>query len=385
MVGVSQLGIICLHLLVIDHGCCLEMIWTQYSDRASLPLALHARQELRSSLDRLPIQGLSAADKMKVVKLKRLLDEVIAESLRELEADAKRPGMYRLKRDLLRPDRLGLLALLLLLGWGFLRVSKSFQVSAATTAASKEADSIMETERSQLEGKKVVLQAVKCGEVFPGEVAEALCHRISSSLTGQTNKKVAKATKSDKPGMNSRELTLQLAQFYELSEVELVEKALRKEKKKLTITAQALDKAIEDAKEAEKKAVALVALRREPQKIAEDAAKKAPKNVKKAQDAEHARKFADDAQKAAGARAADVEKARQAAGEAWAKEARPELVHRMEGAWLGALVQAWGQHATKLGGTPTPSHMHAWARDKTLRQRTEKLYAEAVCLKSFFE
>lgn len=387
---VAQLGVLCFHLLAVDHVHCVEMSWTQYSDRASLPLALHAREKLRSTLDRLQMEDLSAEEKAEAIKLKRLLDEVIAESLEEAEADARRPGLMRLKRllasDYLRPDRLGLLALLLVLGGGFLKLNSTMQASAAAKAAAEEADRMMEAE--QLESRTIVLQAVKGGEVFPGEVAESLCNRIISVLNSQTKKKSGKKAKSRAPLiMNSRQLGQQLAQHYDLPEATIVDKALRKEKKKLKTAAKAIDAEVSNAKEAQQKAAFDAMFRRDTAESASGGtqAKKGPKNAKKAQAEEDATRLADEAEKAAATRAGDLEKAELAARLAWERHDRPDTLARMEGAWLGAVLQTWVQHAATLGGDPTPSHMHAWARDETLRQRTDALYVEEVSATSFLE
>jgi len=318
---------------------------------------------------------------------------VIAEANVEVLADASDPGIMRLPgpsgiiKEHLRPQSLALLAFLLVLGGVAVRLSKPLQAKAAVNAAAREADGMMQMERSQLESNPV-LQTVACGEVFPREVAEALCSRVALMLKGPTSKKAGKERTA--PAMDTRALAAQLALYYELPHVEVVDKALRREKKKMRQTMLSLQKLADEAKEIANKAAAKAADLKEAQKSAEDAkkladAKKGSKNGKKAADVEDSTKFANDAGKLAALKAADAEKALQAAEAARGAEDRPSLLFKMEGAWLGAVTRAWSQVAMKLGGAPTPSHMHAWAHDQPLRQSTEKMYTEVVGEKSFLE
>jgi len=190
--------------------------------------------------------------------------------------------------------------------------------------------------------------------------------------------------------MDTRRLGVQLAQYYELPEVESVDKVLRKERKKLRQTTLVLQKNADEAKESANKAVVKAEGLMEAQKRAEDAkrvadAKKGPKSAKKAEDVIDSTKFADDAKKAAAAKVADAEKAKQTAEFAKQAEDRPILLFKMEGAWLGAVTQVWSKFAAKLGGAPTPSHMHAWARDQSLRESTMLSYSEMVGEKGFLD
>lgn len=384
----------------VEHTRCLELSWTQYSDRASLPQSLHARQELRSSLDHVRVEKLPGAQKAKVRELKRLLDEVLAESSSDAEAAAIMPGTMRLGGTLFGAwfclEHMALLAFLFLLGACVVRLSKpavlARQAKAADAAAAKEAASIVTTEQNKLESKSV-LKAIAVGHIFPEDVAQAICSRIISVLQAATKtnkKKPGKEPKSEAPLIDTRQLGMQLALHYELPEVEVVDKALRKEKKKLRQTVQTLQNTAQEAVLEATKAAATAADLKELQKKAEDAkqsadAKKGPKNKKKGEDVLDSTKFADNAAKAAADKAADAEKAQQAVHSAKAAEYHPNTLRKMECAWLGAVTQAWSHFASKLGGSPTPSHMHAWARDQSLRQVTELAYIEIVSEKGFLD
>merc|ERR1711957_910895 len=96
-------------------------------------------------------------------------------------------------------------------------------------------------------------------------------------------------------------------------------------------------------------------------------------------------KFAEKAHKAAEACGVEAARAKQAALSAKDDEERPVILCKMEGAWLGAVTQAWSQFAIKLGGAQTPCHMHAWARDQSLRQITVQPYSENVTEKGFLD
>lgn len=293
-----------------------------------------------------------------------------------------------LKR-MLQLDGIAFLLLLMLLGWAGVRLNRPLQANAAAKAADKVADGIVEMERLAAEIKPVP-QTVACGEFFTTDVAQALCSRIAFVLKRQSNKKGGKETKAEATVMETKELAAKLAQHYELPLVEAVDKVLRKEKKKLRQTVQALQKVADEAQEAESRAFEKSSDLSEAHKVAEDSkrsadAKKGPKNAKKEADVEFAKKLADDAKKSAAAKAADAAKAIQAAELAKMAEDRPSLLVKLEGAWLSAVTEVWCQFATKLGGVPTPSHMHLWARDKSLRQTAEQSYNEVVGEKTFLD
>lgn len=375
-------------ILQVEDARSFELSWVQYSDRASLPQSLHARQELRLSLDRVKMDKLSTADRTAVRKLKTLLDEVIEESLREAEAEAKTDTKGGSPATApLRPERLALLVLLILLGWGGLMLTKPLKAQAAAKAAAKVADDIVAMERIASESKPVP-PPVKRGEVFPEDVAQALCMRITCVLKGHLSNKTGKATSTKSSVLDTKELAAQLAQHHGFPAAEAADKALRKEKKKLRQRVDVLQKNVEEASKAEKNAVAKAA--ELESKVAENTkriatATKGRKNPKAEADLEVARKLADDAQKAVLAKAADVQMAAQAVGHARKDEDRPTLLIKMEGVWLSAVTEAWRQSADKLGGTPTPSHIQAWAQDQSLRQKAERSYLELVAEKGFLD
>lgn len=375
---------------MVEESWCLELSWTQYSDRASLPQSFHAREELRTSLGRVKLDQLPHSDAVKVRELKRLLDEVISESE---DAAASEPWRLRISRavmrECLRPDKILLLLILVLLGWASLKFQKTQKSQAADKAAAKVADGILNTERSETESK-FMLQPVASGDVFPKDVAEALCYRIAIGIQGFSKKKPAKQTKNEVTSMDTKQLSIQLALYYKPSEVEVVEKALKKERKKLRQAVQTLEKAVADTREASAHADAKVADCEDGLKTAENAkkaadAKKGPKNVRKAQDVEDAGSFLEKAKTAAAAKVKETQNALEAVAIAKQHEDRPLLLSKIEGTWLSAVTQAWSSFSAKLGGVPTTSHMHAWARNRALRSETEKLYSELANDKAFFD
>jgi len=375
-------------LLQVDDVQSLELSWEQYSDRASLPQSLHARQQLRLSLDRMKMDKLSTADRTAVRQLRNLLDEVIDESLREAEAEStKKQKAGSPAMALLRPERLTLLLVLMLLGWGGLMLRKPLKAQAAAKAAAEVADDMVEMERIASEGRPVP-QPGNRGEVFPEEVAKALCKRVSCVPKGHLSIKSGKTTMAEASVLDTKELAARLAEHYEFPAVEAVDKALRKERKKLRQRVDVLQKNLEVASETEKNAVVKAAELKS--KVADSIkriadATKGRKNPKAEANLEVASKLADDAQKTVLAKAAEVQKVTQAIVQARKDEERPILLVKMEGVWLSAVTAAWRQSAIKLGGTPAPSHIQAWAQDRSLRQRAVGSYIEFVAEKGFLD
>lgn len=366
----------------------IDLTWTAYSDRAHLPQSLHQREELRASLERVDTDNLLAADKMKVRKLKRLLDDVLAESLSESVADENAHGVMRLGgpfvKEHLRPERLVFLVALLLLGGAAVKFSKPIRAHAAATAAAKMADGFVEAERSQAEVKVAKVPLAR-GEVFPKDVAQALGSRVVSVLMGKASKKLAKEAGAS---MDTRELATQLVLYYELPQIDIVDKTLRRDRKKLRQMAQALEKAVEDARMAVTKATEKVEEQEKAVIVAEDAkkkadAKKGPKDKRKADEVEDSRTFAEKARVAAATVSAHAELAQQTLDEAMAAEDRPPLLTAMEGSWLHVVTQTWCQASAKLDGVPTASHVHVWARDHALRTNAEEAYRKITTEKSF--
>lgn len=376
--------------LFLAGGRGIDLSWTQYSDRASLPQSQHAREDLRASLDRIDTDKLEVSDMLKVHNLKRLLDEVLSETRRETQANADTLGILRLAgppafvKEFLSIERLVILGVLLVLG---ATVLGPLRDRVAALFASQTADRMLEAEREKNKGNKTAPLAKIPGAVFPEDVAEALCGRISSILASKASKRQAKDAKFKTTSMDTRELGRRLAEHFPLPEVEVADKALRRDRKKLRQVTQAAEKAVEAAKEAARASAEKVM---ELEKLlfkAEDAkkaadAKKGPKNLRKAADVEDARKFAEDARTAASAKAAAIGVAMQAAEDAAKAEDRPHLLSTLEGAWLHAVTQAFVDFAAKQGA-PATAHMHAWARNESVRRSCETAYAGIVSEEDF--
>eukprot|EP00930_Biecheleria_cincta_P100350 TRINITY_DN91992_c0_g1_i1.p1 TRINITY_DN91992_c0_g1~~TRINITY_DN91992_c0_g1_i1.p1 ORF type:complete len:394 (-),score=81.24 TRINITY_DN91992_c0_g1_i1:89-1270(-) len=382
--------ITCLAAFFLHSGRGIDLSWTQYSDRASLPQSQHAREDLRASLDRIDTDKLEVSDMLRVQDLKRLLDEVISETRREALANDDTFGILRLAgppalvKEYLTMKNLALLGVLLALG---ATVLGPIRDGAAAMFASQTANRILEAERGKNKGNKTAPLAKVPGAVFPDEVAEALCGRITAIIASKGSKRQAKDAKLKTPIMGTQELGQHLAEHFPLPEVEVADRALRRDKKKLRQATQAAEKAIEAAKEAARaSAVKVVELEKlvcraeDAKKVAD--AKKGPKNQRKTADVEDARKFAEDARIAASAKAAAVEVAMQTAQDAKEAEDRPPLLGTLEGAWLHAVTQAFVAFAAKQG-TPTPAHMHAWARNESVRCNCETAYAGIVIQEGF--
>ena len=157
-----------------------------------------------------------------------------------------------------------------------------------------------------------------------------------------------------------------------------VEKALRRERKKLRQKTDSLEKGAAEAKQRHEAAAAVAAaLEDTAQKLAEagkaaparGGAKPARKTAVTVDLGVEARREADNAKLVEKEMLMETERARQAVDEARAVLARPPLLLKLESAWLSAVTEAWSPAAANLGGLPTTSHVHAWAKDVSLRQR----------------
>lgn len=376
--------------LILDSGRGIDLSWTQYSDRASLPQSQYSRESLRASLDRIDTNKLEVPDMLKVHNLKRLLDEVLSETRRETQANDDTFGMLRLAglpavlKEFLSIERLAPLVVLLVLGATVLGPMRDHM---AALFASQTADRMLQAERKTNKGNKAAPLAKISGAVFPEDVAEALCGRISSIIASKASKRQAKDAKFKSTSMDTRELGRRLAEHYPLPEVEVADKALRRDRKKLRQATQAAEKTVEAAKASARASAEKVEELEKLLRKAEDAknaadAKKGPKNPRKAADVEDARKFAEDGRTAASAKAAAVRVAMQAAEDAAKLEDRPQLLSTLEGAWLHAVTQAFVEFAGKQGA-PAPAHMHAWARNESVRRSCEAVYAGIVSEEDF--
>ena len=204
-------------LLSFSHTFSLEVSWTQYSDRAALPQSLRAREELREQLGRVNSERLSPAEKIRLRQLKRLLNEVIAESLAPSLDEAGILGILRLPvpGDVVKQlsqERVACLVLLLVTAVSFPGLASLLQARRATTVAAGLAEKIVEEERT--ENLSFAASSVACGEVFPTDVAQVLCRRIASVARGRGATKPVRDGKLHALEMDTQQLAASLAHHY---------------------------------------------------------------------------------------------------------------------------------------------------------------------------
>lgn len=372
---------LCLALCIcFVHG--LDLSWTQYSDRASLPYSTRARDDLRASLDRISTEHLSGSEKMRLRQLKRVLDKAKVESLHS-ESIAGFNGILRLRSpELLRTMfcAKGLISLIavLVLSCVILGISGPVHAFVSAQVAARKALDILDTEQRQSQQNQFSAHTPCVSEFFPSDVAEVLCSRIRSVVSKDNAKKRSADVKPMVTAMSTQDIAAKITKYYPPPPVDCIDKALRREKKKNRQAAAAAEKALEDAKCALRKAVDhLTCLTTKHHAYMAKIGAKTPSTQKKGTVDDIVASLAN-AKTDVTAKEHAVGGAEHALCDGQHSAERPRLVYVVEAAWLHAVTQSWSQRAIQSNMSLVSSHIHVWARDIVLRESAERIYNACV-------
>ena len=370
----------------------IEVRWTQYSDRASLPQSHLAREELRDQVRNLlnsPKFGyLREAEKAQVLHVKNLLDTVIREA--EIAAG---PSIVTsnnsFRQNLQALDLLAFVAIFLATACVIVPCLKRLwlgqRIKSATLAANRTA---LDLERQENEATKERVASLTNSEE-PGPITNAAGEfLLSDALAKNMCDRVLGASTKIKRGQNltsTRELATNLDLEFPMPRgaADDVDKALRKEAKKLRNATLSAQRGLADAKahlaNVQETHARTVSTREAKEAAAAPDVLKALPKLEQRRAREQALK---QAQRAEDAAFQKVEKAKHAADNAQNHESNavsaeksPPVLEAARGAWLHSVTLTWRGELEQLDGIPTFKHMQVFARSLDLRSKATATFA----------